>query len=106
MKQSMHVMTYAHRNCKSISSAKPHPQPPYQASAWSYRYYDLQLLSRSYVKWLYLHVTIVHKSQNAAKLRPPVLIQSFRVGVATATLLPRQVRPPQHFNQASIWFDR
>ena len=33
-----YVMTYVHPNCKSISSAKPHPQPPYQASAWSYRY--------------------------------------------------------------------
>ena len=32
-----YVMTYVHPNCKSISSAKPHPQPPYQALAWSYR---------------------------------------------------------------------
>ena len=30
-------MTCVHPNCKSISSANPHPQPPYQALAWSYR---------------------------------------------------------------------
>ena len=24
--------------CNSIMHANPHPQPPYQASAWSYRY--------------------------------------------------------------------
>ena len=34
----MYVMTYDNPNRKPISSAKPHPQPPYQASAWSYKY--------------------------------------------------------------------
>ena len=28
----------ARRNRNSITHAKPHPQPPYQASAWSYGY--------------------------------------------------------------------
>ena len=34
-------ITIAHPNLNSISSAKPHPQPPYQASAWSYIQYLL-----------------------------------------------------------------
>ena len=37
----MYVITYGNPSCKPISSAKPHPQPPYQASAWSYRYHLL-----------------------------------------------------------------
>ena len=32
------VIPYINPNSNPISSAKPHPQPPYQASAWSYRY--------------------------------------------------------------------
>ena len=36
----MYVMTYDNPNRKPISSAKPHPQLPYQASAWSDRYGD------------------------------------------------------------------
>ena len=32
-----YVMTYVHPNYKAISSANPHPQPPYQALAWSCR---------------------------------------------------------------------
>ena len=30
------VMRYVNPNGNPISSAKPHPQPPYQASVWSY----------------------------------------------------------------------
>ena len=37
----MYAMTDVHPHLNSIPSAKPHPQPPYQASAWSYRYLQL-----------------------------------------------------------------
>ena len=34
------AMTDVHPNLNSISSAKPHPQPPYQALAWSHTYIE------------------------------------------------------------------